>query len=113
MAHSASESNEQHIMISYQWDSQEMCIRIKNELEQRLNRKVWIDLENMRGHTMQAMAKAVEQASCVLICMTRKYSESYNCKYEADYVVQQNNHMYQYLWKKDLILQDGIKMILF
>ena len=98
--YSASESNEQHIMISYQWDSQDMCICIKNELEKRLNRKVWIDLENMRGHTMQAMAKAVEQASCVLICMTRKYSESYNCKYEADYVVKRKKSYVPLLMEK-------------
>jgi hypothetical protein len=45
--YSASESNEQHIVISYQWDSQDMSIRIKNELEKRLNRKVWINLENI------------------------------------------------------------------
>ena len=100
MAHSASESNEQHIMISYQWDSQEMCIRIKNELEKRLNRKVWIDLENMRGHTMQAMANAIEQASCVLICMTSKYSESKNCKYEADYVVKRKKSYVPLLMEK-------------
>jgi hypothetical protein len=88
MAHSASESNEQHIMISYQWDSQDMCICIKYELEQRLNRKVWIDLENMYGDTLDVMAKAVEQASCVLICMTEKYASSDNCQLEGKYVLK-------------------------
>ena len=54
MAHSVSEP-EQHIMISYQWDSQDMCICIKNELEKRLNRKVCIDLENIRGNKIHKM----------------------------------------------------------
>ncbi len=111
--YSASESNEQHIMISYQWDSQDMCICIKNELEKRLNRKVWIDLENMRGHTMQAMANAIEQASCVLICMTSKYSQSKNCKYEADYVVQQNKPYVPLLMEKDYKPKGWYKMKLY
>ena len=54
----------------------------------------------MHGCTMQAMANAVEQASCVLICMTSKYSESKNCKYEADYVVQQNKPYVPLLMEK-------------
>ena len=99
MAHSVSEP-EQHIMISYQWDSQDMCICIKNELEKRLNRKVWIDIENMHGDTLEAMANAIEQASCVLICMTSKYSESYNCKYEADYVVKRKKSYVPLLMEK-------------
>jgi len=41
---------------------------------------VWIDLEQMGGSTLEAMAKAVENASVVLICMCRKYKESRNCR---------------------------------
>jgi hypothetical protein len=103
MAHSARESNEQQIMISYQWDSQEMCIRIKNELEKRLNRKVWIDIENMYGDTLDVMAKAVEQASCVLICMSEKYASSRNCEKEAKYVDKLNKPFVP------LIMQNGYK----
>jgi hypothetical protein len=88
MAYSDNKLKEKHIMISYQWDSQEMCIRIKNELEKRLNRKVWIDIENMYGDTLDVMEKAVEQASCVLICMSEKYASSRNCHMECKYVIK-------------------------
>ena len=42
---------------------------------------VWIDLEQMGGSTLEAMASAVENAAVVLICYSRKYKESVNTRY--------------------------------
>jgi hypothetical protein len=32
--------------------------------------KCWIDVENIHGSSIDAMARGIETASCVLICMT-------------------------------------------
>ncbi|KAH3809763.1 uncharacterized protein LOC127833536 [Dreissena polymorpha] len=74
-----------HIMISYQWDSQNIMLRVKDRLKQA-GYKVWMDVEHMTGSTLEAMALAVEKAAVVLLCMSQKYKESPNCRTEAEYV---------------------------
>jgi len=73
MAHSAIESNEQHIMIWDQFDSKEMYIRIKNELNEkwRLNRKVWINLENIYEFLINYLFLILKIFE--FFCLFRKY----------------------------------------
>ena len=71
-------------MISYQWDSQEVRVKVKNRL-QASGYRVWMDLEEMGGSTLETMAKAVENSSVVLICVSERYKESPNCRSEAEY----------------------------
>ena len=47
-----------HVMISYQWDAQEVLVKVKNKL-QASGYRVWMDLERMGGSTLEAMARAV------------------------------------------------------
>lgn len=68
-----------HIMISYQWDSQSIMVKVKDKLRQA-GYKVWMDVEHMTGSTLEAMALAVERAAVVLICMSQKYKDSPNCR---------------------------------
>ena len=81
------ESTGNHVMISYQWDSQEVLVEVKNRL-QASGYRVWMDLEQMGGSTLEAMAKAVENSSAVLICVSERYKESPNCRSEAEYAYQ-------------------------
>ena len=81
------ETTGNHVMISYQWDSQEVLIEVKNRL-QASGYRVWMDLEQMGGSTLEAMAKAVENASVVLVCVSQRYKESPNCRSEAEYAYQ-------------------------
>ena len=81
------ESTGNHVMISYQWDSQEVLVDVKNRL-QASGYRVWMDLEQMGGSTLEAMAKAVEDSSVVLICVSERYKESPNCRSEAEYAYQ-------------------------
>ena len=74
-------------MISYQWDSQEVLVEVKNKL-QASGYRVWMDLEQMGGSTLEAMAKAVENASVILVCVSQRYKESPNCRSEAEYAYQ-------------------------
>lgn len=68
-----------HIMISYNSQSRSDCLKIKAELEQ-LGYSVWIDIENISGSSLEAMAKAIENSQCVLMCMSEKYKQSPNCR---------------------------------
>ncbi|KAK3103675.1 hypothetical protein FSP39_020930 [Pinctada imbricata] len=77
-----------HVMISYQWGNQKLLIRIK-ECLRRNNIKVWMDVDDMQGSTLAAMARAVEEASIVLVCFSKKYKDSDNCRAEAEYAFQQ------------------------
>ena len=81
------ESTGNHVMISYQWDSQEVLVEVKKRL-QASGYRVWMDLEQMGGSTLEAMAKAVENSSVVLICVSERYKESPNCRSEAEYAYQ-------------------------
>jgi male-specific lethal 1 len=61
-----------------------VVLRIRQELKAR-DIAVWIDVEEMHGSTIDSMAAAVEGASCMLVCMSKAYKESANCRLEANY----------------------------
>ena len=42
--------------------------------------QVWMDIDQMGGSTLQAMADAVENADVVLMAMSQKYKDSLNCR---------------------------------
>ena len=73
-----------HIMISYCWAQQEIVLKVSARLK-AAGYSVWIDVEQMRGSTIVAMAEAVEGAACLLVGMSRGYKESANCRLEANY----------------------------
>ncbi|XP_053376302.1 uncharacterized protein LOC128547449 [Mercenaria mercenaria] len=76
-----------HIMISYQWDDQELVKDVKKRLT-KAGYKVWLDIEEMKGSTLDAMSSAVERSKVVLVFMSRKYKDSRNCRSEAEYAHQ-------------------------
>jgi hypothetical protein len=95
-----------HVMISYNWASQPMVVRIAHSLKEN-GYLIWLDTEQMKGSTLEAsmalfslffpfhspfannnmleVAEAVEQAELVLMCMTQKYKDSPNCRLEGEY----------------------------
>ena len=95
-----SEATGNHVMISYQWDSQEVLIEVKNRL-QASGYRVWMDLEQMGGSTLEAMAKAVENASVVLVCVSQRYKESPNCRSEAEYAYQLRKDIIPLMMQRD------------
>ena len=42
--------------------------------------RVWLDVDQMGGSTLEAMAGAVEEAAVVLIGLSEKYKMSPNCR---------------------------------
>ena len=78
-----------HIMISYNTGSRETCLNIKNELE-RIGHKIWIDVDEIHGSSLDSMAKAIENSAIVLMCVSEKYRQSINCQAEAQYAFRLN-----------------------
>ena len=79
----------EYIVISYHRKIQEFCLRIKNELESH-GYKVWIDTNDKSGSRLDLFTKAMDNASCVLICVTESYRESVDCQLEAKYAFRSN-----------------------
>eukprot|EP01052_Picozoa_sp_SAG31_P002380 SAG31_NODE_84_length_27014_cov_3.743006_7_plen_1064_part_00 len=76
-----------HVFLSYCWDQQQVIKRIHAVLVKR-GYECWIDVEQMKGSTVESMALAVENAEVVLIGVSRQYKESTNCRLEAQYAMQ-------------------------
>ncbi len=73
------EGEQQHLMISYQWDEQPTMLKIRDALKKE-GYKVWMDVDKLGGSTLEAMAAGIENAAVVLIAVSRKYKQSVNCR---------------------------------
>ncbi|XP_070542452.1 uncharacterized protein [Ptychodera flava] len=74
-----------HIMLSYNWNNQEVVLKINKRLREE-GYNTWIDVENMSGSILEAMAVAVQEASLILVCYCKSYQKSANCRTEGEYV---------------------------
>jgi hypothetical protein len=82
----------EHIMLSYNWDHQDVIKRVHASLVHR-GYTTWIDVEKMQGSTVEAMAGAVEGAAVMCYGISRAYKESANCRMEAQYAHQREKDM--------------------
>jgi cell division FtsZ-interacting protein ZapD len=57
--------------------------------------KVWIDVSDIHGSSLDSMGDAVERASCVLMCVTEKYRQSIYCQAEAKYSFELKKPLFQ------------------
>jgi len=76
----------QHVMLSYQWGSQELVVRVYNSLTS-LGYRVWMDIMGgiSGGNIFASMAQSIEN-SCALVCfMTEGYEKSSNGEKELTY----------------------------
>lgn len=53
------------------------------------------------GSTLEAMAKAVEDSACVVVCVSKRYKESQACRTEAEYAFQQRKKIIPVLMEAD------------
>ncbi|XP_072026918.1 uncharacterized protein [Amphiura filiformis] len=72
------------VMISYQWDSQKRMLKLKDKLT-AAGISAWMDVEQMAGNMNDRMAEAVEGSNVILVCFSKKYQGSPNCKKELNY----------------------------
>jgi hypothetical protein len=89
-----------HLMVSYNWDHQKVILRVVSWLQVH-GYLVWVDTEQMKGDTVDAMALAVEDAELLLVGVSRPYKESSNCRMEAQYALQKKKSFIP------LLMQEG------
>jgi len=102
---------EKHVMMSYNWENQALIMRIKKALQEQ-GIKVWMDVDDLKGSTLQAMADAVEKSVCVIMAMSEKYQESPNCRLEGEYALQQHKTILPLLVHHDFKPTGWLGMIL-
>ena len=78
------EHKKPQVMISYNWSSQDL---VKNLYQNFViaGLDVWLDIEQMSGSTLEAMAQAVEDSDVVCVVLSEKYKQSQACRTEAEY----------------------------
>ena len=81
---SAVQDGEKHVMISYCHRQQAVVWQIWARLKQR-GVNIWIDTTKMQGNMYDKMAKAVQNASHVICCVSEDYFNSDACRSEAEY----------------------------
>lgn len=74
------------VFISYNWDVKPAVQNLYRELTTNQHLKVWMD-EHELGQSRLAdeLSSAIHSSKLFLCCITKKYSESENCKDELDY----------------------------
>ena len=77
--------NQFDIMLSYQWDHQELVKKMKAYFES-CQMKVWMDITEMENDINDSMAGAVKDSKVVILCLSKKYEISHNCKKEYNLV---------------------------
>eukprot|EP01040_Poterioochromonas_malhamensis_P009077 gene9077-9831_t len=81
----------QHIMLSYAWGANKQhVVELGNRLR-ALGYDVWRDEEGsslvgpMSGDIVETMAEAIQHSFMVVICVSREYKDSSNCRAEAKF----------------------------
>jgi hypothetical protein len=101
-----STSQKSQIMISYNGASRDLCINLKDELE-KAGYKVWIDIDEIHGSSLDSMARAVETSEIILMCVTEKYRQSINCQAEAQYAFKLKKPILPLIMQKGYENVDG------
>jgi len=92
-------------MISYSWgppphENKDLARDIESVLVgNKLD--VWRDETKMRSSILDAMAEGVQQASCIIVLVTRNYKESANCKLELTFAMKKKKKIVPLLAEAD------------
>ncbi|XP_070550712.1 uncharacterized protein [Ptychodera flava] len=76
--------DEEHIMISYNWENLQEVMIIKEALEEK-GYRIGMELRHEEGSIAWAMTEGVDNSSAVLLCVSKAYKDSVNCNKEASY----------------------------
>lgn len=84
---SASTANEKVVFFSYNWAHQKEIVKLAGDIK-AAGYKVWLDIDQMHGSTVEAMADGLDNASIVIVDISPQYKESPNCRLEGMYAMQ-------------------------
>jgi len=79
------------IFLSYNWDHKPFVEKLYNKLCNELNFKVWLDDKEL-DHTplSKQLADGINKSQVFMCCITKKYSESRNCREELLFAFSKN-----------------------
>ena len=101
------QQGQQHIMLSYCWNNKAkpQLVQALGEELRKMNYEVWRDVEGsallgpMSGSTDDIMAEAVEKSYMVVICVSKEYKNSSNCRMEANYSNQRRKQSMPHFYR--------------
>ena len=74
-----------HVMLSYNWDNQELVKKVYTDLTKR-GINCWMDIHGgMKVDMMTSMSEGVEKSAAIIAFCTEKYQNSKNCQTELKY----------------------------
>ncbi len=72
------------LMISYCWAEKIVCKKIFEQFNTK-GYRIWFDENDMHGNSLSAMANAIENSQCIIVCMSENYEKSNACRHEAEF----------------------------
>lgn len=79
-------------MISYCWSQKQKMRELGRKLKER-RIPIWMDVEKMEGNILDCVAKAVEDASVIVVGLSPEYFKSDSCRKECEYAVKLKKQM--------------------
>jgi len=76
-----------HILISFSWNLKAHCMKIQNDLK-KSGYSIYMNTNS--NYLLDETKKAIEDASCILVCVCEKYRLDENCQLEAIYANKLN-----------------------
>ena len=82
------------VFLSYQWDIKPEIRSIYKILTEEYNLKVWMDEHELKptGNLYDQLTTGLNNSKYVLCFITKKYSQSKNCKFEIEYASNLNEN---------------------
>ncbi|RNA25340.1 serine threonine kinase [Brachionus plicatilis] len=80
-------NDEFDVFISYNWGIKDKVVKLHENLKNK-NLRVWRDdteIKNNNSPLTEQLAFAIKRSKIILCCMTKKYSDSKNCRLEFQY----------------------------
>ena len=92
-----------HVFISYSHQNIKRAMQLRDLLKE-CEIPVWIDEEDLRGNSIEAMVLGLNDARLVILCLSDGYRQSEFCKREAEYTVLKVKPF------QPVIVQEGFRM---
>jgi hypothetical protein len=97
------------VMISYCWAQQETIKKVYEFLV-RQGFDVWLDIHEMATTApgvLEAMSAAIDGAEVILVCVSREYKDSANCRLEAEYAHVKKKRLHFLMMQEDYTSPSG------
>ena len=108
----ASKHSEYDIFLSYNWDHKAHVQKLYEKLV-HMNLKVWVDFKELDNTPLtDQLADGITNSRVFMCCVTKKYSQSDNCKLEFHYAKTNKKLMIILMFEHYNNIEKGIQIII-